>query len=921
MLNPAVAPGLGESSFSGSKYGRGVANIKLRNMGTNRSLVLVDGHRWVSGGARTAAVDLNTIPSALIDRVETVTGGAAAIYGADAVTGAVNVVMKKQLDKPTASFTTGISDQGDAAQTPISCAIGLSFADDRAHLVVGANQTLTYPVLHVDRLNEYYSYQVNPANTGPNDGIPDNYLIRDRQFYRSSCPTFCIYNGTGQCGTARGGDRYQLINGQVENIPKSDYIVVTNGDVGIQNWIGESRDDTGVGLSHFDNLFLRDKSKKGSDYANLEFKPTDNLTWNTSFGYAHSFVSGVAEWPEYRDDARATNWWGPTIGGGGGNPGGVATLDDPYLPDSLRAFMGENGLTEIRLSRHYYNIPAPLEQYTRDAFTFGTDLTGKLTDRLDWQAFVRYGEVEDDIKTINMVGRLEWMHARDTLVDASGNIVCADAVARTAGCAPFNLYTTDVLSRTWQDCALFTRYETTKNSMLNAGLGINGSLFSLPAGDVRAAAGVEWRQEKLTTRDDPDAVKLANIVISPGNDNALHPDMDAERKVSEAYSEVVVPLLNDVPFARKLEIEGAYRYSDYSDNSSTDTWKAGLIWSPFRGLTLRGVKSFSTRVPNFGELYSPIGMLMLGQISDPCQMLVITQDNDRAANCAATVPGWTAPLPRPNLNQPRVFSGGNRDLEPKTSNSFFYGLVWQPTFLRGFDRSADWWEIEIDDVITSLAYTTIMNNCVNPSGGPNMGYCQFVHRFTDTADEHLIGEVDWVQAQYANLAGRLARSIDYSANYRFGLGPDRARAAFSGTRLLEQTVIAQVGSAGTDNAGAWNYPDFKGTLALGYDIGDFSFGMNSTYISKSRYSVTDQSDETRELPCVPAYYKHDLSLTWHVTDQLTPSLGVRNFTNNLVDHPALRVNVTTTPHPSEGGSTSAPYYDVVGALLLRHREG
>src|SRR5699024_1709681 len=126
----------------------------------------------------------------------------------------------------------------------------------------------------------------------------------------------------------------------------------------------------------------------------------------------------------------------------------------------------------------------------------------------------------------------------------------------------------------------------------------------------------------------------------------------------------------------QLAVEGAYGYSHYSDNPSTNTWKLGLIWSPVQGVSLRGVKGFSTRVPNFGELFSPISMVSLGHIADPCQEGRVSQNSNRAANCAATVPGWTGPLPMPNQNAPRVFTGGNPDLEPETSDSFSYGVVW-----------------------------------------------------------------------------------------------------------------------------------------------------------------------------------------------------------------------------------------------------
>ena len=897
MMNPAMGPGLGDTNSRGMEYDKGVANVNLRNMGANRSLVLVDGHRWVSGGARTAATDLNTIPSALIDRVETVTGGAAAIYGADAVTGAVNVVMKKRVDGPSVRFTTGMSEEGDGRQTTVSAGTGFDFADGRGHVVVGGNYLFTDSIATKDRYDFRNTYAANPENTGPDDGIADNIIIDFHQFYRSPYPTFCLYGGEGSCGS-RNGDWYQYIDGAVVNIPKDSYKVVSNGNQGTQN----GGPDSAFGI--YDYVLLRDKSEKSSVYSNVEFSLTPDIVWNTSLGLARSYVSGNAQWPGYRDDARPTNWWGRDPVTGIAHPGGVATLDDPFLPDAMRDFMLAEGLQSIRLNRHYSHLPMIRETHRRDSFTLGTDLTGALTDRLDWHTFLRYGEVEDDITHTNMVGREQWLAGREATV-LDGNIVCADPAARAAGCVPFNLYSTDPVSQQWIDYALFNRYERTSNSLLNAGFGINGGLFDMPAGTVSMAAGVEWRQEKLTTRDDPDKTKLHNIVFSPGMDQGLHPDMDAERKVSEAYLELVVPLLADLPGARKLDIEGAWRYSHYSDNPSTNTWKAGVIWSPVQGMTLRGVKSYSTRVPNFGELFSPISMATYGHISDPCQANRITQDRDRPGNCAATVPNWNGPLPNPNTNAPRVFSGGNPDLTPETSNSYSYGLVFQPSFLRGFDATVDYWEIEIDNVITSLGYGTIMNNCVNASGSPDMGYCQYVHR------DPVTGEVDWIQAQYANLAGRLTRGVDFSVNYRFPLWKGNWRIGLNGTRLLEQRVIAQRGSRGTDYAGQWNYADKRFNLSNSYSVGDYQIALNTRYNGRTRYSISDQSDETRQMPYIPSYISHDLNLTWAPSRKYSVALGIKNLTDARVDHPVLR-DTPTSPHQTEGNNTGNAYFDAIG---------
>lgn len=907
MLNPAVGPGLGEMNSMGQEYDKGVANIDLRSMGTNRSLVLVDGHRWVSGGARTAAVDLNTIPSALIERIETVTGGASAIYGADAVTGAVNIVMKKRMDGTSVSVTTGLSEEGDAGQSQASVATGFNFLDDRAHLVVGANYVITDEIPLLDRFTNREVYHANPDNTGPNDGIPDNIIINYRQFYRSSYPTWCVYNGVAPCGNnAINGDWYQLIDNRVVHIPRDSYRTMSNNDTGTQ----DGGPDTAFGI--YDYLLLRDKSEKSSAYANLEFAITPDLIWNTSLGYAHSYVSGHAQWPGHRDDVRPTNWWA-------GNPGLIARLDNPFLPDELRAHMQANGLTELPMSRHYSHLPMSRENHSRDAISFGTDLTGSLTDRIDWKGFLRWGSVVDDITTTNMVGREEWLFARDVTVDANGTPICRDAGARAAGCVPSNLFSTEMPGQDWLDYVMpYERYERTKNSMLNVGLGMNGDLFDMWAGTVRFAAGAEWREEKLDTQDDPDAVKLANIVWSGGNDHGLHPDMSAQRRVAEVYGEVVVPLLSDLPFARKLDFEAAARYSHYSDNPSTKTWKIGSVWTPFEGLNIRGVKGFSIRVPNFGELYAPISMVTLGHISDPCQEVLIMQDDDRMANCAATVPGWTGPLPRPNQNGPRVFTGGNPDLTPETSNSLSYGVVWQPTFIKNLDLTADYWEIDIDNVITSIAYGTIMNNCVNASGGPDMGYCQFVHRHTTTGGAHLIGEVDYVQAQFANLAGRRTRGIDFGVHYRFDLGPGRYNVALTGTRNLERRVISQRGSAGNDDVGQFQYPDFKGTLMNRYEVGRFSFGLTTRFISKSLFEVNDQSLETREMPYVPAYWQHDLNVSWYPTEKYTVSLGVKNLTDAEIKHPVLRSHATS-PHltaDTANANNGAAYMDGIGRYFF-----
>jgi outer membrane receptor protein involved in Fe transport len=850
-------------------------------MGNNRSLVVVDGQRWVSSGARTSAVDLNTIPAAMIDRIEVVTGGAAAIYGADTVTGVVNIVMKKAISGLSISVTDGVSQQGDANQSNVQVATGFKFDGDRGHFAVGGDYTYTAPVRWSQRYDRRQTYYANPANTGPNDGIPDNITANNYgSLYRSSVPSFYV-----------GNQWYQFRGGAV--VPVAFDAVVTPGETGTG--------DGGPIVTGFENHLLRNASEKISFYSHLGYQLTPAISWNATFNYAHSFTRAVPEWPEVRTDGRPANWWG-------GTTGEIATLTNPYLPDSIRQFMVSRNLTALPLDRTYFNLPQAYEIHHRNNITLGTDIGGRLTGALSWSAFVRYGQVTDRIVTTNMVGKTEWLHARDTITDpASGQIICANAMARANGCQPLNFFSTDPYSPALLDYIEHSRDERNRNSLLNAGASLSGRMFSLPHGDASFVGGVEWRRETLHTRDDPDTAKLADIVFSPGEDYALHPALSASRVTAELYGEVVLPLLQDLRFARRLAIEGAYRFSHYSDDPSTHTWKAGGSWEPVTGLTLRGVYSHSIRVPNFGELYVPISQVTYGHISDPCQAGSITQNANRAANCAAILPGLSLPLPNPNLNAPVVYSGGNPRLTPETSNSYTLGLVLKPTFLRGFDLTVDYWDISIDNVITSLSYITILNACVDSADGPDHVYCQFVDRNPD-------GTVHAVQAQYANLAGQHARGIDAGASYRVPLGKGLFRLGFGSTYLLEQTTISQIGSAGTDYAGLWTYPRFKATLMTSYAIGKVSIGINSRFISRSKYSATAASDETYEFSHIPAYLYNDLTLQLRPVEKWALTFGVKNVSNAGVLAPLQ--DTAPGPHGAGGAATGAAYYDSIGRYFF-----
>ena len=442
---------------------------------------------------------------------------------------------------------------------------------------------------------------------------------------------------------------------------------------------------------------------------------------------------------------------------------------------------------------------------------------------------------------------------------------------------------------------------------------MNGSVFGLPAGDVSIASGFAWRQEALNTRDDPDTAKLDDIVYAPGEDYSLHPALNASRETTELYGETVIPVLKESPLAKRLAVEAAYRFSHYSDEPNTHTWKIGGNWEPVNGFTLRGNYSHSVRVPNFGELYSPPIITTFGNISDPCQSSYINQNANYQANCAAILKGLTVPLPTPNLNAPTVSGGGNPNLTPETSNSYTVGAVFQPTFLGNLDLTVDYWNIEISNAITSLSYLTILDDCFNSAGGPNQTYCKLITRNGQ-------GNVVTIQAQYANLASQQARGIDFGASYRRPIGEGLLRAKFTGTYLLQQEIVAAKGQTGTNYAGEWDYPTFKATLMTEYSIGMFTLGANTRLISQSLYDATVPTNIYQD-PYIPAYVDSDLTITVRPTKNYSVTLGVNDVGNAGV--PLQLEAFGITPHSASGtftrggnASDGAADYDAIGRYFF-----
>ncbi|WP_253718129.1 TonB-dependent siderophore receptor [Sphingomonas sp. AP4-R1] len=868
MREPSVGVGIGPTSSFGQSWDAGISTVSLRNLGTNRSLTLIDGMRRVSGSAQSSAVDLSMIPGGMIERIEVVTGGAAAIYGADAVTGAVNVITKRDYKGLEISAQNGVSTYGDMRRLTVSLVGGGTFDDGRGSFIIGGTYTKSPELADADRsfARNFSIYLANPKNTGPNDGIPDQLLIRNYAgIYISPVPTFYY-----------GGNSYLYQNGSL-----------VKGTYDTQYLTGEFGGGTG-GTTYPNNstrgYMIAQQLDTFSAISRFSYDLTDAIRYTGRIDYGESKSVNRAE--TYRDDSR-TVW----MNGAGG---AVAYLDNPYLPAAVRQFMVANGLTKLGIDRAYSNVPKKQEIHERQSINLYSGLDGGIAGRFKWNAFYQYGRSRDNVEASNYPYLSHWKAARDAIADpATGQPVCRDAAARAAGCIPFDIFGTETVTPAQLAYITGGRMEKRVNTQRIYGAGLTGKLFALPYGDLSFSLGGEHRRESLVTRDS--AAALGNELIGPGQLDS-HPALDASFSVSEVYGELVAPLLRDLPFAHRLEIEGAYRYSNYNTFGGTDTWKGGATWSPIAGLTFRGVRSRSVRAPNFGELYNPQTVSVTGSILDPCGLGRYSNSATRAANCAAL--GIKTPLPGVYSDALTVTAGGNPDLKPETSNSLTLGAVLQPRFLPGFSITADYWNIDIKNVITQYSYLNTLNLCVDLPSIDNP-LCRQVTRGPD-------GKVTQVRTNQLNASRMRARGIDFGADYRRRMGPGELGITFKGTYLLERLVQTTPGIAAGDVAydGGYTDPRFKGFLTVSYDVGKFSAAVDTRFISAALYYPDAVSVEYVDQNRIPSRTYNDISVIYRINDGLSFGVGVNNVFN--VEPPIF-------PGLESGGSGR---YDAIGRYFF-----
>lgn len=891
----------------------GLNLLDLRGLGISRTLVLVNGRRHITASPGDFLVDTNTIPTDLVERVDVITGGSSAVYGSDAVAGVVNFVLKNKFQGVTLRGQSGISSHQDRAIKFVSLTAGQNFAEDRGNIAVNLEYAVADPLYFRDRddltgaftgrcqlnLNENTAGEPQSGN-----GVPDQvYFCGVRNGALSNGGTVLAAASAAQCqsaafgslgasaaigaarclnpGTAQGQPRIFRFNtsgGLEQDIPALDFRPFGSGNIidnPASNVPGATLRDTGQlapGLKRFTANLL----------AHFEISPAFQPFFEGKYVRIRSLQQGQ---PSFFSSVANTI--------GYPNP----RCDNAYLTAQNIAQLQAVGVCTnlatgtFALNRFNIDFGGRSEFIKRDTFRVVGGVKGTFNTDWNYEFSATYGEVKihqdelNDLRLFDLNGNADgFLLAYDAVLNAAGQPVCrVNQVAVTRpDCVPINLLGDGRPSAAALNFVNTTSFVDSKATELDVLAYVGGDLsqlFTLPGGPVRFVVGGEYRRE--TARQSADALSASGGTFF----NAFKPFNPPAFDVKEAFGELEIPLLKDLPFAKELTVSGAVRYSDYNTSAGhTFAYNFGATYSPVSDIRFRANYSKSVRVPTISDLYSPASQ-NYGQVADPCDVINIGNGTtSRVTNCAAAgVPvGFVNTTARTQTTG--FFSSGNPFLTPETSKSLTVGGVITPRFLPGFSFSADYYRIRVNNLIAVLGAQTILNQCYDlPS--LNNQYCALLSpRNADSTFKNPA-----LISAGVNFAAFKADGIDFEINYGRRFGDFKLDLRAIATYVIRRdnftspttpTFRDRIKSELGDPAFAANV-----SIGLGFDPVQLRYSIN--YIGRQTIGAYENyfgvdgrppqnADSTAQIYYPETFY-HNAKLDIDVSKKFTFYLGIDNM--------------------------------------------
>ena len=916
---------------SGAQVGEQFVN--LYGLGAQRTLVLVNGRRFVSGNAPVPSgtfggappgqeVDLNNIPLELIDHVEVVSVGGAPIYGADAIAGTVNIILKRNFQGLVMEGQYGQTRYNDGKSYAARVLGGANFLDDKGNITITAEYTQQDGLTLANRPDTLpYESQQAPltgsAGCGYNECLvthatvasifPGGIPTINAGLANSGSPTYpsAIHNAAGQVVAFAPDGTLQAVNLGIQN----------NGAVFASGGDGDAL--------QYQNQFIA-PYKRYTTATNAHYDITDHIEAYLEAEFSHNEGSLLAAQPSYQSAFFASD---------NGQAPIKFSLSNPYLtPQALSTLQASlpAGQDYFYLSRANLDL-AP--QATNDVtnvyrvvagFKGDFDIFGR---KVAWDTSFNYGSTAES-QTDYQINESNFLNAIDAVVNpANGQITCAVTLNPPAApangvqptsvtaCQPLNLFGQGAPSAaarsfvTAQDIALATL--TQRDVQVN----LTGSPFDDWAGKVEMAAGFEYRQEQGSYN--VDAFAQSGLGRNPPVS-----DVAGGYSTKEFYIETTVPVVspqNNIPFVRDLELNGAYRYIDNDFAGTADVYTLGGKFRPIDDVEFRGNFTHSVRAPSIEELFLPTTSAN-SFASDPCDPNFITSGpaaTNRATNCAAAFAKLGTSLTgfKSNVVNASVLgaTGGNPGLQNEVASSWTAGMVLRPHWIPRFQLSIDWINIQLQNAITSLSLTNVMDACYDAptTSFPNQ-YCNLFQR-------NNAGQVTGYSTPLQNIQGESFAGLQVQSNYSIDVNDlfyvhhlpflhgdgDHGNLTFVFGGFYNNTFSNTILGVNTPEVGNFGYPTWKMNGSVRWRRGPMMLFLEGRYIGPASQDVL-LARSAEEYEHTGAYWEWDTALGYDVTKNVTATLSIDNLFNQ-------------NPPPNsyvEGGQAALSTYDYLGQRFV-----
>ncbi|MDT8397268.1 MAG: TonB-dependent receptor [Pseudomonadales bacterium] len=771
---------------AGATSSPGVATLNLRGLGSNRNLILIDGRRGQPANA-TLAVDVNTIPTAAIANVEVITGGASSTYGADAMAGVVNFILKDNFEGLDMDLQSSMTEQGDGQETRFSALFGVNSADGRGNIMLGFEIADREGVKSLNRKFNRAGFTDPGTDTGSfimptafnGGGVASNQPTQaavDALFPEVAPGTVgtsseFLFNPDGSAFVAQRGIGFNGPLGQLDGQGGAFENIRVNANGNLDQPFTE-----GLISSPLD---------RRSFFGRAHYDIADNISAFAQVSYSRTQVSQVGAPPP------AITVWGATI-----------PRDGRELPADLNALLDSrpDPSADWTLFRVLDFLGPVSPENTTNVYQITAGFEGTLPIKdWTWEAYVSTGETRQVNETFNLGSLQRWQFLVASENFGKGSFTQGRNFTQTCstGLPIFEQFTPS------QDC--LDAIEAPQKVITDlkqdiAEFNLQGALMDLPAGEARFAFGGHWRQN--TFRFEPGLINNNESVIENPIGLFASNDTDGDTITRELYGELLVPLYEG------LDLEAGYRFSDYSTAGTVSTYKTLLNWEMNDTITVRGGYQFASRAPNTAELFTGSTLAVVGFPNvDPCSAVTLSPFGNVPSNprrlevqalCRALIGNSTSQFDTQTFNTPNGPDGftrqnppffpleieirkGNPNLDVEEGKTFTIGFVLQePLGISGLTASFDWYNINITDAIAPISAVTVSDNCFNADGmsnptlDVNNPWCQMIRRNAITGDRQ---EID---APFSNLGKLETAGLDIQINWAKEMGP--------GTFTLSSTI-------------------------------------------------------------------------------------------------------------------------------------